>query len=154
MSALVTALVLIVLQGSPRDAFLASLAGDWRGTGTVLQSRADVRLTWAWTLDGEFMRLSFVNTMERRRFEGHAYYRAVGGGGDRGWGVENSGMFRPIEGMQDGTAHVSNWGAPETEVGETTYRLTPSGALEVVDRVRGKDGQWREFGRTLLERKK
>ena len=154
MFALLTALVLILVQTAPRDAFLGSLAGDWSGTGTVLQSKADVRLTWTWTLDGEFMRLSFVNTMEKRRFEGHAYYRAVANGQYRGWWFDNSGMFRPIEATQDGNALVSQWGTPETEVGETTYRLTPAGALEVVDRVRGKDGQWREFGRTLLQRSK
>ena len=56
--------------------------------------------------------------------------------------------------MLDGDAIVATWGTPETEVGETTYRLTASASMEIIDRVRGKDGQWREFGRTLLQRVK
>ena len=152
MSVLVPILALFIAQAGARDAFLTRLAGDWRGEGTVLQARADVRLTWAWALDGQFMQLTFVNAMPKRRFEGHAYYRALGGGQYRGWWFDNSGMMRPIEAALDGDALVAKWGTPETEVGETAYRLTASGTMEVVDRVRGKDGQWREFGRTQLQR--
>ena len=43
-------------------------------------------------------------------------------------------------------------GTPDTEVGETTYRLLPDGVAGITDRVQGKDGQWREFGRIAARR--
>ena len=67
--------------------------------------------------------------MGTRRFEGHAYDRALG------------------------NAIVATWGTTDTEVGETTYRLQPTGAMEIVYRVRGKDGRWRDFGRVLVRRR-
>ena len=41
-------------------------------------------------------------------------------------------------------------GTPETEQGETTYRLLKGGKMAVVDRVKGKDGTWRTFGQSGL----
>jgi hypothetical protein len=118
----------------------------------VLGQASEVRLTWEWTLDGQFLRLSFTNQMGPRRFEGHAYYRAVGNGRYRGAWFDSSGMIRPIDASRDGDALVATWGTPETEVGETIYRLEADGSMAIIDRVRGKDGQWREFGRTRLVR--
>ena len=83
-------------------------------------------------------------------FEGHAYYRAVGEGRYRGMWFDNSGMFRPLDARRDGDALVSKWGTPETEEGETTYRLLADGKMEVVDRVKSKDGTWRQFGQSGL----
>jgi len=85
-------------------------------------------------------------------FEGHAYYRPLAAGGYRGMWFDNSGMFRPLDARRDGDALVSQWGTPETEQGETTYRLLEGEKMEVVDRVKGKDGTWREFGRSQLTR--
>jgi hypothetical protein len=81
------------------------------------------------SLDGQFLRPTFVNTMRTRRFEGHAYYRALG------------------------NALVATWGTTDTEVGETTYRLQPTSAMEIVDRLRGKDGRLRDFGRVPVKRR-
>jgi len=153
MLTLIATLALVLTQPSPRDAFLGRLAGDWVGEGTVLGSRAAVHLACEWTLDGEFGRLTFANTMGARRFEGHAYYRALGNGRYRGWWFDNTGMMRPIEAYLEGDALVAKWGTPETEIGETTYRLITSSTLEIVDRVQGNDGQWREFGRVSATRR-
>jgi hypothetical protein len=67
--------------------------------------------------------------------------------------MDNSGAIRPIEARQDGEAIVAQWGTPETEVGETTYRLLPGDRMEVIDKVRQKDGAWRDFGRSSLVRR-
>ncbi len=109
-------------------------------------------MEWAWQLNGQFLKLSFKNQMgtapKINVFEGHAYYRPVAGGGYRGMWFDNSGMFRPLDARRDGDALVSQWGTPETEQGETTYRLLADGKMEVVDRVKGKDGTWRTFGQS------
>ena len=62
--------------------------------------------------------------MPKSTFEGHAYYRPIGDGRYRGMWFDNSGMFRPLDAQRDGDALVSKWGTPDTEEGETTYRLT------------------------------
>jgi hypothetical protein len=81
-------------------------------------------------------------------FEGHAYYRPAGEGRYRGMWFDNAGMFRPLDARRDGDALVSQWGTPDTEQGETTYRLLPDGKMDVVDRVKGQDGTWRTFGQS------
>ena len=144
--------ILAALQAAP-DPLLGKLEGEWSGEGTVLQMPARVQLTWEWTLDGRFLRLTFVNQMgSSRRFEGHAYYRPVGEGRYRGTWFDNSGMIRPIEASRVDESLVAKWGTAETELGETTYRLMPDGSMEIIDRVQGKDGTWRAFGRVVVKR--
>ena len=142
------------------DPLLSRFAGQWSGTGTVLNQPSKIEMTWSWELGGQFLRLTFRNEMPKSAFEGHAYYRATGdpsttlraGGRYRGVWFDNAGMIRPIEATSDGDALVSKWGTPETEEGETTYRLTSDSRMEIVDRVKSKDGTWREFGRSTVTR--
>ena len=137
-----------------QDPLLLRLEGQWTGSGTVLDQPAKIEMEWAWQLNGQFLKLSFKNQMGTAPkitvFEGHAYYRPVGDGVYRGMWFDNSGMFRPLDGRRDGDALVSQWGTPETEQGETTYRLLADGKMEVVDRVKGRDGTWRTFGQSGL----
>ena len=149
---IVPMLLLLVQAAAAPDPLLSRLQGRWQGGGTVLETSAVVTLSWEWTLDGQFLRLNFTNQMGPRRFEGHAYYRAVGKGQYRGTWFDNSGMIRPIDAKQSDDALVANWGTADTERGETTYRLLPSGELEIVDRVLSRDGTWRVFGRVTATR--
>jgi hypothetical protein len=139
------------------DPLLARLAGQWSGTGTVLNQPSTIQMSWSWELGGRFLRLTFRNEMgtapKINVFEGHAYYRPTGDGHYRGMWFDNAGMLRPLEAKRDGDALVSKWGTPDTEEGETTYRLRPDGTMDVIDRVKGKDGTWREFGRASYARK-
>ena len=139
---------------SAKDPLLSRLAGQWSGTGTVLNQPAKIEMEWAWELGGQFLKLSFKNEMgappATRVFEGHAYYKATGEKRYRGMWFDNSGMFRPLEASGEADALVSQWGTPETEQGETTYRLLADGKMEVVDRVKSKDGTWRTFGQSGL----
>jgi hypothetical protein len=151
--------VVLFLQANT-DALLARFAGNWSGSGTVLNQPAKISMSWALDLDGQFMRLSFRNEMPKNTFEGHAYYRPAGspstalGAGDRyrGMWFDNSGMFRPLEAHREGDSLVSKWGTPQTEEGETTYRLMSDTRMDIIDRVKSKDGTWREFGRTSVEK--
>ena len=153
MLSILTAIVLAFVQTPTPDPLFVQLAGRWAGEGTVLNLPSKVELTWEWTLDGQFLRLTFVNQMgSGRRFEGHAYYGATGDGRYRGTWFDNSGMIRPIEARRDDMAIVATWGTPATEVGETTYRLMPDGSMEISDRVQTKDGSWRNFGHMRVTR--
>ena len=75
-------------------------------------------------------------------------------GGYRGMWFDNSGMFRPLDARRDGDALVSKWGTPETEEGETTYRLLSDARMDIIDRVKSKDGMWREIGRSTVEKQR
>ena len=150
---LLLSLVLIAGMGqSTPDPLLSRLAGKWSGNGTVLGQASKIEMTWSWELGGQFLRLTFRNEMPKAVFEGHAYYRATAAGLYRGMWFDNSGMFRPLDARRDGDALVSKWGTPETEEGETTYRLTSDSRMEIVDCVKSKDGTWREFGRSIVTR--
>jgi hypothetical protein len=141
---------------SAADPLLSRLAGQWTGTGTVLNQPSKIQMSWTWELGGRFMRLSFRNEMgtapKVNIFEGHAYYRPSAEGQYRGMWFDNAGQLRPLDAKRDGDALVSKWGTPDTEEGETTYRLRADGTMEVIDRVKGKDGTWREFGRATYTR--
>ena len=156
MSMLVTYVFAALLLQTGADPLLSRLSGQWTGTGTVLKQTSAIQMSWSWELGGQFLRLTFRNEMGTAPkvsvFEGHAYYRALGEGRYRGMWFDNSGTLRPIEARRAGEALVANWGTPDTEEGETTYRLVSDSELEVVDRVKSKDGTWREFGRSRLRR--
>ena len=143
-----------VMLATGQDAFLSRLEGRWSGTGTVLSQPSQIEMAWEWTLDGQFLQLTFRNDMGRapkvRRFEGRAFYRAVSEGRYRGMWFDNSGVMRPVDAVREGDALVSKWGTPDTEEGETTYRIAAEGRLEVTDRVKSKDGTWRTFGQSTL----
>ena len=148
-------LFLVLLAGlvqSNADPLLTRLAGHWEGSGTVLDQPSNIEITWSWELGGQFLRLTFRNQMPKSVFEGHAYYRAYGNGRYRGMWFDNSGMFRPLEARREGDALVSNWGSPETEEGETAYRLQTDGTMLVQDRVKSKTGEWRQFGHSILRK--
>jgi hypothetical protein len=139
-----------------QDALVAKLVGRWDGTGTILGQPSRVQMEWTPVLGGRFVKLTFESHIgappKARRFEGHAYYRTAGEGKLVATWFDSSGQVRPIDAVRAADAIVSTWGTPETEVGETTYRLVADDRMELVDRVRGKDGSWREFGRSQLTR--
>ena len=152
---LLLAVTIAVVQ-TAADPLLSRLAGRWSGTGTVLNQPSKIDMSWSWELGGRFIRLTFRNEMGAAPkisvFEGHAYYRPAGDGQYRGMWFDNAGMLRPLDARRDGDALVSKWGTPETEEGETTYRLVSDSEMEIVDRVKSKDGAWREFGRSRVKR--
>jgi hypothetical protein len=121
-----------------------------------LNQPSKIDMSWSWELNGRFLRLTFRNEMgtapKMNVFEGHAYYQPAGAR-YRGMWFDNSGMQRPLDATREGDALVSQWGTAETEQGETTYRLRADGTMEVIDRVKGKDGNWREFGRATYTRR-
>lgn len=145
------------------DPLISFLTGRWEGTGTILGQPARVELEWAPVLGDRFARLTWVSQIgpapKTQRFEGHAYYSRLRPEGQyRATWFDSSGMARPISAAIEGppggypSALVAAWGTPETEQGETTYRRLSPDQLEVVDRVLGKSGAWREFGRSTLRR--
>ena len=145
-------IALVLAFQTQADPLLSRFAGTWSGTGTVLNQPSKISITWSWELNGQFLRLTFRNQMPATTFEGHAYYRPGSDGRYRGMWFDNAGMLRPLDARRDGDALISKWGTAETEEGETTYRLTTDSQMEIVDRVKSKDGTWREFGRSLVTR--
>jgi hypothetical protein len=143
-------LALVFAMQTTVDPLMLRLVGQWTGTGMVLNQPSKIEMSWSAVLGGQFVRLTFRNEMPKALFEGHAYYRALGDGRYRGMWFDNTGMFRPLDARRDGDALISKWGTPDTEEGETTYRLLPDGKMDVIDRVKGKDGTWRQFGQSGL----
>lgn len=131
------------------------LLGRWEGRGTILGQDAHVVAEWTAVLERRFIRLTWTSAIGAapvRAFEGHAYYRVETPERMSATWYDSTGQIRPIDASVQAGSLVARWGTPETEVGETTYHVDAAGRLEVVDRVRGRDGQFREFGRSVLTR--
>jgi hypothetical protein len=147
-----TAVVVAVMAAQPvADALLARLEGHWTGEGTVLSRPATLQMEWAWTLDEQFLELRFRNEMggstptrsKAAPSIGRRARAAIPGSTTRAPSVR-------LTPRREGDALVSAWGTPDTEMGETTYRLVGDTRLEVTDRVRERDGSWRTFGQSVL----
>ena len=158
-------LTVVALAGAPAtqpppspapDPIQDLLAGHWAGSGTILGQPSQVELVVERVLDARFTRLTWISHIglapKTQRFEGHAYYRNTLPGENDGTWFDSGGMVRPLRASRAADAVVTLWGSPETEQGETTYRRLSADTLEIVDRVRGKNGEWREFGRSTLTR--
>ena len=143
---------------SQGNAFLSRLEGKWQGEGKTLGMGANLELKWEWVLNNKFLRLSLRNEMsnangQKQVFEGQAYYQSVAGDKYEAQWFDSRGLTFPIKAHVEGDALVSFWGSPDKEEGKSTYRLVDASTLEVIDTVRQKDGNWREFGRATLKRK-
>ncbi len=140
----------------PADPLMSRLLGRWEGTGTILKQPSTVRMEWAAALDGQFVRLTFQSLIgaapRSQRFEGHAYYQGTTSARFVATWFDSSGTVRPIAATSTADELAAAWGTADTELGETVYRLLSNDRMEVVDRVKGKDGAWREFGRSVLSR--
>jgi hypothetical protein len=133
------------------------LTGAWKGEGKAFGMSTRPVMIWESALGGQFMKLTYRNEMmsakgDVRVFEGHAYYKSLGGGKYRATWFDSQGAVHPIEATFDGVTLTSNWGTRETELGRTTYRLVNPKAIEVVDFVQTKDGTWKEFSRATLRK--
>ncbi len=87
----------------------------------------------------------------RDAFEGIAVYAEQEQGGNAAICRDSKGDKHPIVATKatDSSAPTAHCG----EAGTTVYILREEGLLEVVDSVKRHDGNWREFGRSLLKRK-
>lgn len=132
------------------------LAGRWQGTGDVSGMEATLALTFAPALEGKAHRLSFSNRMRAADgrewpFAAEAIYLCHGEPPCRGHWYDTRGMILSLVATPQADALAVEWGDAATERGRTTYRLETD-TLHVTDEVLGKDGQWKVFGRSRLQR--
>ena len=86
-----------------------------------------------------------------QRFEGHAYYQPAAVG--RATWFDSSGMVRPIRAVVDGDAMVGHVGHAGDGARRDDVSRGSGRRARGVDRVLGKNGEWREFGRSTLRRR-
>ncbi|MEP7270691.1 MAG: hypothetical protein ABI882_04270 [Acidobacteriota bacterium] len=137
--------------------FPSRLLGQWIGEGKTMGMDSRPTMRWERVLANKFVHLHFRNEIKNGQgkveiFEGHAYYKATGGGNFSANWFDSGGAAHPIQAVFADNALTSKWGTEQTEMGITTYRLVDDNSVEIVDQVRRKDGTWREFSRTLLKR--
>lgn len=61
---LLSFLLTVTILQAGADPLLSRLAGQWTGSGTVLNQPSKISLTWNWELNGQFLRLTFSNVDE------------------------------------------------------------------------------------------
>lgn len=154
--ALLLLLMAAVTAYSQSDTIFKRLNGSWKGEGKAMGMPATLQMSWDWVLGEKFLRLSLKNEMKGangqvRLFEGHAYYQTSEEKCEGTW-FDSRGISFPIKCTVEGQSLTAVWGSPETEQGKSVYRFMADGSLEVVDSVKQKDGNWREFGRFVTGR--
>nr|WP_298121741.1 hypothetical protein [uncultured Pseudoxanthomonas sp.] len=86
-------------------------------------------------------------------FAAEANYFCHGDATCRGHWYDTRGMILPLVATPQADALTAEWGDAATERGRTTYRLDAD-TLHVTDEVRDKEGQWKVFRRSRLQRSK
>lgn len=67
--------------------------------------------------------------------------------------IDSRGVILPLSVTVTSDSLTTEWGQELTERGRTVYRLSAPDTLDVLDFVRGPEGQFREFGRSTLTRR-
>lgn len=137
---------------APAESFMTRLRGGWIGKGQLMKRDSHVELLVERGVHPKLFALSWRNTVAsdpRGSFAGSAIYADQGNGEFTATWWDSQGATHAIWASVAGDTMTSRWG----ENGRTVYTLLPSGELEVVDSVKGPDGAWGEFGRSMLKRK-
>ena len=125
---------------------IAALIGSWSGEGELFGQPATFAMTWAWELDGQFVRLTFDNGA----IEAVAHYRVDGSDRLSGTWFDSRGEVVELRAVATDSTLTTRWIA-ETEQGRTIYRVVDEATVEVEDAVLTDDG-WRPFGRATYRR--
>lgn len=139
-----------------RSPIFEKLEGNWRGAGKVNGMDSTLTMKWERALGDRFWRLSFRNEMKGPQgvipFEGAAMYEQNAKGAITGSWFDSRGVKFGINGKTTIDSLIADWSSAETEQGRTVYKLTGADTMEVVDSVKGKDGTYKEFGRSQFTR--
>ena len=134
-------------------AIFERLGGEWRGEGTLLGRAA--RFEMRWESRGALTVLAFENAFVDSSgrstpvLSAAAVYRTSPQSPEAVW-LDTRGVRIEIRWTATDSTLVANWSAPE-ETGRTTYRLTASQEIEVVDEVES-DGALRAFATARYRR--
>ncbi|HJR72437.1 MAG TPA: hypothetical protein VJ806_02210 [Luteimonas sp.] len=148
---------LMLACGTARADIWESLAGRWTGSGEVSGMAAKVELEFRDALGRRGRHLSFSNDMRGADgkvwpFRAEAFYLCEKSGACSGHWYDTRGMTLPLKTSSQKDRLMVEWGDESTERGRTTYRIDPDGKLRITDEVRGKDGVWKVFGKTVATR--
>jgi hypothetical protein len=136
--------------------FIDQLIGSWRGAGTLFGASATFQMKWEWTLDSQFVRLTFENRIPQAdgkdfALKAQAFYKLTGEDQYEGTWFDSRGMVLPLNATAEDSSLVTLWGSPETEQGKTVYRIVQRDSIEVDDFV-VKNGDWMAFGKASYGR--
>jgi len=161
MLALVCALVLGTLANQAKADVWSQLHGRWGGEGEVSGMHAAIVLTFRPALSGRAHHLAFDNQMRATdgknwHFAAEAIYSCAhagdGASACRGHWYDSRGQVLPLTVEVAADYLKVDWGDASSERGRTEYRLLSADRLQLSDEVLGKDGVWKAFGRSELQR--
>lgn len=157
ITALCVALGVITSSSVRAENSLTFLYGEWFGPGKTSGLAASIRHAWEPALDGQFTSLKLHNQMTGKDgqefvFEGIGYYRETDDRTFKGFWIDNGGDALPLIATLDNQTLTAIWGSEDTKSGRSVYRLLPDGTLQAVNSVKTENGEWQEFGRSILSR--
>lgn len=159
---MIFSLLLPALPASGQDAQsgpggLPSLIGRWKGSGESMGKTSTVTMTWEEVLGSKYHRIQYRFTIPgegagEQAFEGHGYYRKVDNASYEGTWFDSQGALHPLKGETRMDSFVAHWGTKGTVEGKTVYLVKNRQTVMVVDSILARNGQWRQFAKSILER--
>ena len=131
-----------------------ALRRDYERAG--LGSRVTMR--WQAALGGNFARIDYrivtkSDNGKEQVFEGIGFYRPRDGGAYDGTWFDSQGAMHPLKATFTGESLTAYWGVKGKTYGRTVYKLVNAyDQVEVVDAIRDKKGNWKEFSRNTLKK--
>ncbi|MEP5610966.1 MAG: DUF6705 family protein [Cyclobacteriaceae bacterium] len=128
----------------------ALTSGTQKGKGTLMGAEAEFSMQWEWTLNDQFLKLTFANSRKSKEgtpivFKANGFYKLLDDSRVVGNWFDSRGISFPLNGTITDTELTIIWGTPQTEQGKTVYQLTPDNQINVIDFFLA-DGQYRQFG--------
>lgn len=133
----------------------ALTSGTQNGTGTLMGSDAEFSMNWEWTLDKQFLKLTFENRRNSKSgepivFKANGYYKILSDSTIRGSWFDSRGISFPLKGSVSDTALTIIWGSAETEQGKTIYSVDSNG-IKVEDYFLSENN-YQQFGMAFYPR--
>lgn len=158
MKALIVTIAALVLSGTPAlatdpgDYLVEAFEGRWFSGDDALGRPAETTMLWEYTLDDQFMRLSYrIDMGEAGDFAGVAYYRLSPGEGPDAFWADNYGDSHPIWMEVTDSTMTADWGVEGGKQGRTAYQLLGADEMMVTDWILN-DGEWRQFNQNTFRR--
>ena len=126
---------------------------EWNGKGTLMGSDANFQMNWKWTLNNQFIHLTFKNERKNNNgqyvtFNAHGYYKINNDNTIEGIWFDSRGIYFSLKGTLEADKLTIIWGNPETEEGKTIYTLNEKDQIKTSDFIL-KNGKYINFGNAI-----
>jgi hypothetical protein len=127
---LIVLMVVLGINSARGQAIVDKLVSKpWEGSGVLMGSPADFKMNWEWTLNKQFLRLTFQNKRKAENgneqiFMAEAFYKPVNDSLVKGSWFDSRGLSFPLSGTIEDRKLTVLWGSPKPKKAKQFIRWT------------------------------